>query len=68
LYEELAGRLQPGEQAILDDTAPLHLNAWAWPLPSMGGGGAGAIGPTLGGWITDNYSWRWIETVREILF
>jgi len=53
------GGLQPVSQAILKDTfAPEQLGAFA--LYGMVVVLAPAIGPTLGGWITDNYQWRWI--------
>ena len=54
------GGLQPGAQAILNDEAPPAQRAMAFALFGMAVVAAPAIGPTLGGWITDNYSWRWI--------
>lgn len=54
------GGLAPCEQAILVDTFPAAKRAGAFALYSMAIVMAPAIGPTLGGWITDNYSWRWI--------
>jgi DHA2 family multidrug resistance protein len=54
------GGLAPVEQAILVDTFPPHKRAGAFALYTMAIVTAPAIGPVLGGWITDNYSWRWI--------
>jgi len=54
------GGLQPSEQAILADTFPPAKRGQAFALYGMAVVAAPAIGPTLGGWITDNYNWRWI--------
>jgi DHA2 family multidrug resistance protein len=54
------GGLQPSEQAILADTFPPHKRGQAFAVYGMAVVLAPAIGPTLGGWITDNYTWRWI--------
>ena len=54
------GGLAPVEQAILVDTFPAHKRASAFAVYSIAIVTAPAIGPTLGGWITDSYSWRWI--------
>ncbi len=54
------GGLQPSEQAILADTFPPKKRGQAFALYGMAVVAAPAIGPTLGGWITDNYNWRWI--------
>ena len=54
------GGLQPSEQAILSDTFPPEKRGMAFSLYGMAVVVAPAIGPTLGGWLTDNYSWRWI--------
>jgi len=54
------GGLAPVEQAILVDTFPPHKRAAAFALYSMAIVTAPAIGPPLGGWITDSFSWRWI--------
>src|SRR5271167_2734021 len=54
------GGLQPSEQAILADTFPASKRGMAFAVYGMAVVVAPAIGPTLGGWITDNYSWRWI--------
>ena len=54
------GGLQPSEQAILADTFPPARLGMAFAIYGMAVVLAPSIGPTLGGWITDNYSWRWI--------
>jgi DHA2 family multidrug resistance protein len=54
------GGLAPSEQAILADTFPPARRGMAFAVYGMAVVVAPAIGPTLGGWITDNYSWRWI--------
>jgi MFS transporter, DHA2 family, multidrug resistance protein len=54
------GGLQPMAQAILADTFPPEKRGLAFALYGITIVCAPAIGPTLGGWITDNYSWRWI--------
>jgi DHA2 family multidrug resistance protein len=55
-----AGALQPTEQAILRQTFPLKEQGMAMALFAMAVMLGPAIGPTLGGWIVDNYSWPWI--------
>jgi len=54
------GGLQPSEQAILADTFPPAKRGMAFAVYGVAVVMAPAIGPTLGGWITDNYTWRWI--------
>src|SRR6202045_290971 len=54
------GGLQPSEQAILADTFTPAKRGMAFAIYGMAVVVAPAIGPTLGGFITDNYSWRWI--------
>src|ERR1700727_2016978 len=54
------GGLQPMAQAILGDTFPPEKRGLAFALYGITAICAPAIGPTLGGWITDNYSWRWV--------
>jgi DHA2 family multidrug resistance protein len=54
------GGLQPSEQAILADTFHPSKRGMAFAVYGMAVVVAPAIGPTLGGWITDNFSWRWI--------
>jgi len=58
------GGLAPVEQAILVDTFPGAKRASAFALYSMAIVTAPAIGPILGGWITDSFSWRWIFFVN----
>lgn len=54
------GGLAPSEQAILADTFPIEKRGQAFALYGMAVVVAPAIGPTLGGWITDNFNWHWI--------
>src|SRR5215472_12672132 len=54
------GGLAPVEQAILVDTFPKEKVAGAFALYSMAIVTAPAVGPPLGGWITDNFSWHWV--------
>jgi DHA2 family multidrug resistance protein len=54
------GALQPVSQAILVETFPREKQGMAMAIYGMGVVVAPIIGPTLGGWITDNYSWRWV--------
>lgn len=54
------GGLATSEQAILADTFSVEKRGLAFAVYGMAVVLAPAIGPTLGGWITDNYSWRWI--------
>lgn len=54
------GGLATSEQAILADTFAPEKRGMAFAVYGMAVVLAPAIGPTLGGWITDNYNWRWI--------
>ena len=54
------GGLQPLAQAILADSFPPEKRGLAFALYGVTAIVAPTIGPTLGGWITDNYTWRWI--------
>jgi DHA2 family multidrug resistance protein len=54
------GGLAPSEQAILADSFPVAKRGQAFALYGMAVVVAPAIGPTLGGYITDNYNWHWI--------
>src|SRR6204780_808844 len=54
------GGLQPVSQAILRDTFPPEQLGTAFAVYGMVIVAAPAIGPPVGGWITDNYQWRWI--------
>ena len=60
LQGAFGGGLQPMTQAILADTFPPKKRGLAFALYGITVVCAPAIGPTLGGWITDNYSRRWI--------
>ena len=55
-----AGALQPTEQAILRRTFPPHEQGMAMAVFGMAVVLGPAIGPTLGGFIVDHYSWEWI--------
>ncbi len=55
-----AGALQPTEQAILRQTFSAKEQGMAMALFAMAVMLGPAIGPTLGGWIVDNYAWPWI--------
>src|SRR5277367_2529334 len=52
--------LHPMPQAILADTFPPEKRGLAFSVYGVTAVVAPSIGPTLGGWITDNYTWRWI--------
>lgn len=54
------GGLQPSEQSILADTFPPQKRSMAFAVYGMAVVLAPVLGPTVGGWIVDNYSWRWI--------
>ncbi len=54
------GALQPISQAILVESFAKEKQGMAMAVYGMGVVVAPVVGPTLGGWITDNYTWRWI--------
>jgi len=54
------GGLGPSEQAILADTFLPEQRGMGFAMYGMAVVLAPAIGPTLGGYLTDNYSWHWI--------
>jgi DHA2 family multidrug resistance protein len=54
------GGLQPSEQSILADTFEPKKRGMAFAVYGIAVVTAPALGPTLGGWITDNFDWRWI--------
>src|SRR5690349_24266345 len=54
------GALQPIAQAVMLESFPPQKRGAAMAVYGMGVVVAPIIGPTLGGWITDNYSWRWV--------
>ncbi len=58
------GGLAPTEQAILADTFPPEKRGQAFSVYAMAVVVAPVIGPTLGGFITDNYSWRWLFLIN----
>jgi MFS transporter, DHA2 family, multidrug resistance protein len=53
------GALQPISQAVLLESFPPKKRGVAMAAFGMGVVVAPIIGPTLGGWLTDNYTWRW---------
>jgi DHA2 family multidrug resistance protein len=58
------GALQPVSQAILVESFPREKQGMAMAVLGMGVVVAPVIGPTLGGWLTDNYTWRWIFLIN----
>ena len=61
LVQGLAGGgLQPTQQAIIIDTFPIEKRGTAFAITGITMIVAPILGPTLGGYITDNFSWRWI--------
>ena len=54
------GALQPMSQAIMLETFPVEERGIAMAIFGVGAMFGPIIGPALGGWITDNISWRWI--------
>jgi DHA2 family multidrug resistance protein len=61
LIQGLAGGgLQPTQQAIMVDIFPPEKRGQAFALTGITIIVAPILGPTLGGWITDNFDWRWI--------
>jgi DHA2 family multidrug resistance protein len=58
------GGLGPSEQAILADTFPPARRGMAMAVYGMAVVLAPAIGPTLGGFITDNFNWRWVFLIN----
>ncbi len=54
------GGLQPSSQGILLDAFPIEKQGAAQTLFGVAALIAPVVGPTLGGWITDEYSWQWI--------
>jgi DHA2 family multidrug resistance protein len=58
------GGLQPSSQSILLDSFPAEKQGAAQSLFGVAALLAPVIGPTLGGWITDEYSWRWIFLIN----
>ncbi|HEY3858591.1 MAG TPA: DHA2 family efflux MFS transporter permease subunit [Gammaproteobacteria bacterium] len=58
------GGLQPVSQAILADSFPPEKRGMAFAMYGLAVVFAPAIGPTLGGWITDQASWRWVFLIN----
>ena len=58
------GGLAPTEQAILADIFPSEKRGQAFSVYAMAVVVAPVIGPTMGGWITDNFSWRWLFLIN----
>lgn len=59
-----AGALQPTEQAILRQTFPPEQHGVAMGMFSVAVGVGPALGPSLGGWIVDNFHWSWIFLIN----
>jgi DHA2 family multidrug resistance protein len=58
------GGMAPSEQAMLADTFPPRHRSQAFALYGIAVIVAPTIGPTLGGWLTDNFSWHWIFLIN----
>jgi MFS transporter, DHA2 family, multidrug resistance protein len=58
------GGLQPVGQAILSDSFPPEKRGMASAIYGIAAVVAPTVGPTLGGWLTDSYSWRWIFLIN----
>jgi DHA2 family multidrug resistance protein len=58
------GGMAPVEQAMLADTFPAPLRAQAFALYGVAVIVAPTVGPLLGGWLTDNFSWHWIFLIN----
>jgi MFS transporter, DHA2 family, multidrug resistance protein len=54
------GALQPVSQAVMLETFPPEKRGISMSVFSIGVIVAPILGPTLGGWLTDDYSWRWV--------
>ena len=54
------GGLQPNQQSIILDTFPPERRSGAFAITAVATIVAPVLGPTLGGWITDSYTWRWV--------
>jgi DHA2 family multidrug resistance protein len=60
ILQGIGGCMQPLAQAILLESFPLEMQGTAMAVYGTGIVVAPVIGPTLGGWITDSFSWHWI--------
>jgi DHA2 family multidrug resistance protein len=58
------GGMAPTEQSIFADTFPPEKRAQAFALYGLTVVSAPAIGPVLGGWLTDNLSWHWVFLIN----
>jgi MFS transporter, DHA2 family, multidrug resistance protein len=58
------GGLQPSSQGVLLDAFPREKQGTAMTLFGLAALLAPVVGPTLGGWITDQYSWRWVFLIN----
>jgi MFS transporter, DHA2 family, multidrug resistance protein len=58
------GGLQPSSQAVLLDAFPVEKQGMAMTLFGFAALIAPVVGPTLGGWLTDTYSWRWVFLIN----
>ena len=58
------GGLQPSSQGVLLDAFPREKQGVAMTLFGFAALIAPVVGPTLGGWITDSYSWRWVFLIN----
>src|ERR1700761_892350 len=58
------GGLQPSQQSIILDTFPPEQRSRAFSISAVAIVVAPVVGPTLGGWITDNLTWRWVFLIN----
>src|ERR1700742_769493 len=58
------GGLQPSQQSIILDTFPPEQRGRAFSISAVAIVVAPVLGPTLGGWITDNFTWRWVFLIN----
>ena len=58
------GGMAPTEQSMFADTFPPEKRAQAFALYGLTVVSAPAIGPVLGGWLTDNLSWHWVFLIN----
>jgi MFS transporter, DHA2 family, multidrug resistance protein len=58
------GGMAPTEQSMFADTFPVEKRAQAFALYGLTVVSAPAIGPVLGGWLTDNMSWHWVFLIN----
>ncbi|MCK1333839.1 MULTISPECIES: DHA2 family efflux MFS transporter permease subunit [unclassified Bradyrhizobium] len=58
------GGMATSEQAILADSFPPHKRGQAFAIYGVAVVVAPVVGPTLGGWITDTYTWHWVFLIN----